>query len=68
MKPETKEKKHLIKEFDRYGYKLIFWQSKALGEMWMVEEYGRPRIAVSGKGNDKLGELLLQVSQGEGLI
>ena len=31
MKPETKEKKYLIKEFDRHGYKLTFSQSRYSG-------------------------------------
>ena len=34
MKPETKEKKYLIKEFDRRGYKLTFYQPKNRPELW----------------------------------
>ena len=71
MKPETREKKYLIKEFDRYNYKLIFWQPKNCLEMWEVQRYPdvfHPDIAICGNNINTLKELLQRVSEGKKLL
>ena len=71
MKPETREKKYLIKEFDRYNYKLIFWQPKNCLEMWEVQRYPdvfHPDIAICGNSRDTLKDLLQRVFDGKGLL
>ena len=69
MKPETKEKKYLIKEFDRYGYNLTFSQSKNRPELWEVEDADiYYNVAICGNNINTLKELLQRVSEGKKLL
>ena len=69
MKPETKEKKYLIKEFDRRGYKLTFYQPKKRPELWDVEDTDiYYNVSVCGNNINTLKELLQRVSEGKKLL
>ena len=69
MKPGTKEKKYLIKEFDRHGYKLTFSQSKNRPELWEVEDTDiYYNVAICGNNINTLKELLQRVSEGKKLL